>query len=500
MALTQAQLVATQLHRFGSPALKIETIATIGDQQADIPLWQLEGQNFFTRELDTALLKKKVHLVVHSYKDLGINRPKGIKQAAVTKRTYPHDVLLIKKSKVLQLREQKCSHFCVGTSSLRRIYHIENSLQNFFPSGDKVTITTAPLRGNITTRIEKLQKDEYQGIVLALAGLERLASSPESIDQLAFLLKGLDYMVLPISSFPSAAAQGALNIETSEDGPLDLFRYSEKLNHEDTLEEVARERKILKDYGGGCHLAIGISVKKIGSFFLDTKKGEIEGEHIDIRTLKGKRPPCAGPLFVGLPSSKSFPNKKDVLWDELIEKNPFNVSMKEKLDVLSVTSSYCLDAVAKVPANVLIAAGPATHRRLAKEGYWVHLNMDGLGEQEANLLLESKALKIMQSVSSHGILTGEYSTTSTSAKIIPCYKREICLPEESFKKRIDKTQTFYWTSFFQYQIYLEHFPSIKDKQHACGLGKTFEAFQKSNLPVIPFADIKEFFCWSKTKG
>ncbi|WP_372656006.1 hydroxymethylbilane synthase, partial [Halobacteriovorax sp.] len=172
LAVTQCTQVKNELESLTGEKFELEIITTQGDLITDKPLWQLDGKDFFTKELDAALLTNKVDMVVHSYKDLGSDRPEGIKLAAITKRHFAHDILFIKNSTIDKLSEM--DNFVVGTSSPRRIVNIEARLKDFLPT-DNIKVETKMLRGNVNTRIGKLVSGDYDAIVLALPGIERLA-------------------------------------------------------------------------------------------------------------------------------------------------------------------------------------------------------------------------------------------------------------------------------------------------------------------------------------
>jgi len=130
LALTQCQQTRELLESRSGEKFELVVIKTQGDQQTDKPLWQLEGKDFFTKELDEALLKNEVDLVVHSYKDLGSERPHGIELAAVVERKYGHDILLIPKKNIEALKAGTIKELIVGTSSPRRITNLENQLSS----------------------------------------------------------------------------------------------------------------------------------------------------------------------------------------------------------------------------------------------------------------------------------------------------------------------------------------------------------------------------------
>ena len=136
LALTQCGQIKDELERITGDEFSLKVIKTQGDQIVDKPLWQLEGKDFFTKELDAALLTGDVDMVVHSYKDLGSERPEGIHLAAITKRSFASDILLIKDETISKIKEKKT--FIVGTSSPRRIVNIEKNLGEFLPTDQPI--------------------------------------------------------------------------------------------------------------------------------------------------------------------------------------------------------------------------------------------------------------------------------------------------------------------------------------------------------------------------
>ncbi len=496
LALTQCGQVKDQLEILTGDTFELVVIKTQGDIQTSQPLWQMEGNNFFTKELDEALLKGEVDLVVHSYKDLGSIRPEGITLAAVTKRSYAHDILLIKNETIPTIKER--TEFIVGTSSPRRVVNLEKNLSEFLPKGKNAVVKTKMLRGNVNTRIQKLRDGEYDAIVLALPGIERLAHTGNSLEELKRLLDGINFMILPQSVFPSSASQGALAIETKKDRSDngELHNKLAKMIDLKTKEEVARERKAFNEYGGGCHLAVGINVRKLatdkGEFFLHNHHGFLNDKDVNYVELEGRNLPAffvAPKVFNGHPTN-----------DELICKKNLSVTLDPGLH-LYITSKYCLDAVTGSNPKSLWAAGTKTMKDLAALGYWVNATADAIGDEEVQNLRSSRAVSLMIDTTAPLIVLSndEAKSTLSDAEVIACYKREIN-PKvtEEFKAEILKTEVFYWTSFFQYNAYVYHFPEIKSKMHACGIGKTYDLFKTNNIEVYPMAGIEEFKSWTQS--
>ena len=487
--MTQSRQVLEQLEQAGVFPLRMKSITTRGDMESETPLAEMEGKDFFTKELDRALVAGEVDLVVHSYKDLGSERPEGIELGAITERLYAHDILLCTKSTIATMKKGQMMKFRVGTCSPRRAYNLENFLADFLPYGKNIQVLSSPLRGNVTTRLEQLKKKNFDGIVLALAGLERLAEESEAVS----LLDGLDYMVLPKSVFVPAAAQGALAIEIRDDCPNELRRAVEKLNHNITREEVSREKSIFQSYGGGCQLAVGINVQKKRDFFLVAERGFYDGDTISRCRLLGVRP---APKGRGMVVGREH--------DELVRKIPLEVAaqnVKGDNAALMVTSSHCLDALEQLPAfRQFFSSGVKTHKRMAKRGYWVHLCSDSLGEDEVQRLSKSKVLKRMGNPEQNYVLTGQGSVSQIGTTLA-CYERvSNGSAKPSLMREIEGVEVFYWMSFPQYQAYREHFPFIVERQHACGLGKTWNAFLDNAIEVIPFAHPEEFENWWREGG
>lgn len=513
LALTQTNLIKAQLEKKTGDKFDIVPIKTAGDIQTNAPLWQLEGKDFFTKELDQALLLKEVDMVVHSYKDLGSERPDGIALAAITKREFAHDILLIKKSTIPQLKT--LNNLIVGTSSPRRITNIEKSLHEFLPYGRKdLKISCQMLRGNIHTRVEKLQKGDYHAIVLAMAGPERLALHPDSLPVLEKLLQGLQFMILPPSTFPPAASQGALALECREVDN-ELREKLKILEDAHTVEEVSRERVAFQAYGGGCHLAVGIHVRKIGPYFLQSHQGRVGGREIHQYELQATTPfpaPVDSKAFLGLPKKKSSrnPDQNRFLFDEIIIKKEIpslSQTPKKLWAHFFITSSYVLPRFAEIyGGGFLWAAGTKTLQELIKRGHWVHGSADSLGYGQVESLVQSKALQVFfREEEKNGglpesltwkVLTNDLSQSSLG-ECLPCYTREIRPPGKEFQQNFAALKVYFWSSFFQFTTYQKFFPDIMrpSTQHCCGIGKTFEEFQRHGINVLPFVHQESFIQW-----
>jgi hydroxymethylbilane synthase len=238
LALWQAEFVKSQLHLLGHEA-EINVITTQGDAIQNLSFDKMEGKGFFTKEIESALLKDEIDLAVHSYKDLETEQPEGLVVAAVSDREDPADLLLVRKESVSegQLWGIRAGAI-VGTSSARR----KAQLRRFLPEAQ-----IKDLRGNVPTRINKLREEKYDAIMLAKAGVDRLG-----IDLSEFHVEVMDP-----SEFVPAPAQGALALQIrSSDSK--LFDLLQKLNNSEVARRIGVERKVLNLLEGGCQLPLGV--------------------------------------------------------------------------------------------------------------------------------------------------------------------------------------------------------------------------------------------------
>jgi len=213
--------------------IKIVGISTKGDQILDRTLSKVGGKGLFVKELEVAMAEGRADLAVHSLKDVPMELPEGFALAAVLEREDPRDAFVSNDYASL---DELPAGAVVGTSSLRR----QSLIAARYPH-----LVIKPLRGNLDTRLGKLDRGDYAAIILAAAGLKRLGL-PERIRAL------LD----PASSLP-AAGQGAMAIEIAErnDG-IDLMALLAPLNHEATAQAVTAERKVSKVFGGSCQVPL----------------------------------------------------------------------------------------------------------------------------------------------------------------------------------------------------------------------------------------------------
>jgi hydroxymethylbilane synthase len=234
LALWQARWVERQLTGAGQEC-RIEIIKTTGDKITDVPLAQVGSKGLFTKEIEEALLAGTADLAVHSLKDLPTELPAGLALAAIPEREDASDALVGKRLAEIP------TGATVGTSSLRRAAQLRRL---------RPDVRVESVRGNVDTRLRKLDEGQYDAILLAAAGLKRLGWSERIAEILA-----------PEVMCP-AVGQGALAIETRTGGA--GFAACAALDHAETRAAVTAERAVLAALGGGCQVPIGAHARVSG--------------------------------------------------------------------------------------------------------------------------------------------------------------------------------------------------------------------------------------------
>jgi len=233
LALAQADTVKKSLEEFDSNLqIEIRKITTKGDRILNKPLAEIEGKGLFLKEIEKYLLEGSIDLAVHSLKDVPVDLPRGLKLAGYPFREDPRDVLVAPNA--ANLRDLP-PDAVVGTGSLRRKAQL---LQR------RSDLKIIPVRGNVNTRLEKLQQGEFQALILAAAGLKRLGLE----DCISCYFSPLDFL--------PAAGQGALAVEIRQ-GDKEIEKLITELEDENISIQVRAERALLSDLGGGCHVPIG---------------------------------------------------------------------------------------------------------------------------------------------------------------------------------------------------------------------------------------------------
>ena len=265
LALWQANKVRSELiNRFPGLSAEIVIIKTKGDKILDVPLAQVGGKGLFVKEIEEALIGNRIDIAVHSMKDMPAELSDGLSIGAVPERENSSDVLISGNNLLLSQLPEKAR---IGTSSLRRMAQLKHI---------RPDLVISPLRGNLDTRIRKLDSGEFDAIILAAAGIKRLGLEKlitEYIDE---------EIMLP------AVGQGALCIEIRKDDH-NIMRFTDSLDHSITHAVVTGERAFLKKLEGGCQIPIaGHGKAEKNLFTISGLVADLEGKTIIKDTLSGR--------------------------------------------------------------------------------------------------------------------------------------------------------------------------------------------------------------------
>lgn len=274
LALWQAEWVRAKLKALdGAPPVEIVRIETAGDRIQDVALSAVGGRDFFTKDIETALLEGRVDLAVHSLKDLATEQPPGLGLGAVLERADPRDAVVIRgdASGLGDLAEGAR----VGTSSLRR---------RAFLAALHPGLAAAELRGNVPTRLRTLDEGAYDALILASAGLDRLGLGDRITAR------------LDPEAFTPAPAQGAVGVQIRDDDDA-TRRWVARLQHDATRRATDAERVLLRVLEGGCQVPVGALARVAGDRLeLVARVASLDGG----RTVRGRHAgPIADPDAVG---------------------------------------------------------------------------------------------------------------------------------------------------------------------------------------------------------
>ena len=265
LAIAQTEIVNAGLQRI-YPELKIEikTVATRGDRDRRTALWDLKDSGFFTSQVEDALLAGEADLAVHSFKDLPTRLREGLTIAAVCDRAFPEDCLV--SPNPISAIEQLGNSAKIGTSSLRRAVQIRRLRKDLEP---------VPIRGNVQTRIRKLDKGEFDAVILARAGLERLGLG----DKISFCFDPRNFIPAP--------AQGALAVQTRETD-IEIGKVVAAIDDEKVRMVTFAERQVLATMQCGCHAPVGAFANIVGdNIEICAFISDLQGENLVRREIVG---------------------------------------------------------------------------------------------------------------------------------------------------------------------------------------------------------------------
>ncbi len=267
LALVQTNWVQEQLQKlFPDITFEVHSMSTQGDKILDVALAKIGDKGLFTKELEVGMLNQEIDFAVHSLKDLPTRLPSGLVLATITERENPADALVVHEKHKDKQIDTLPEGAVIGTSSLRRLAQLRHHFPHF---------TFKDIRGNLNTRMAKLDTGEYDAIILAVAGLERLGMS----DRI--------HQIIPKEISLHAVGQGALGIECRADDS-ELISLLKGIEHSQTRDRCLAERAFLRELEGGCQVPIGVNTELNGdNLTLSGIVASVDGKNMVKDTVTG---------------------------------------------------------------------------------------------------------------------------------------------------------------------------------------------------------------------
>jgi hydroxymethylbilane synthase len=490
LALAQARLVVAALAAAGDQAVLVP-VTTRGDRDLATPL-PAADPDFFSAELDEALLAGDVDACVHSLKDLPPDRPAGIARAALPRRADPRDVVVFGPASAERLRDGKPLR--IGCCSERRRTNVADFLPTALPAlGPPPRLEFGVLRGAVDQRLATLHPTPgtpaaFDGIVLALAGLERLWNDEETRPLAARWLAGTRLMVLPLTTCPTAAGQGNLVVECRARDITTRERLV-PLHADEAAAGYALERDALAaiDPGG----APGVGATAVGHDALGLVC-HVRGRHAGglVEQLHWPAPPRPA-------RAQPFDG---ISWQRLCARQQLGARPGFGPRAAIFVAYWHAAEHLELPGDArLWTSGPASWRQLAARGHWVEGCADQLGFAElaptlAVPVLALPALADWTAITYSSAVAGWQA--SAIGRVVATY--ELVPPAEgpalaALRAAASGATHFYWSSIEQYRALAGWVPA--NAHHACGAGKTLASLAAAGVRADPFPGHREWRAW-----
>jgi hydroxymethylbilane synthase len=483
------------------PSTRVEVIErdSKGDTLQDIPLHTVEGSDFFTQDIFDALAIGEADIAVHSLKDMSSEHFFGKNKFAVVDRDNTRDVAIF--NNYIEEKIKRGDTLIIGTCSPRREEMATNFLRKALPQlNGEIKIETRSIRGNVETRLRKLDNGEYDATILATAGLNRLLRSEKDVDLIRGLLGNKKLMVLPLIECVPAPCQGAIVAEAHHSNRK-ATEILKRINEEELFADCYSEKEEAIKYGAGCIQKFGVTtiITKNGKYLYAAGKDAEGTEFVKWDPLPGLK--IDGRLFSTTDVMKGF---FDYSWssDELnIDKPVVFVANYKAIQNNSIelwssnVASQQPHSSYQLASKTILASGTKTWFELAKKGYWVTAGADALGFEFLLSSLSSPLLNI--TAEQITILTHDAAAKRWNAKGFDAIgdHKLVDKADEAIQKSIANADAIFWSSFSQYEFYGKYArPQVK---HLCAGGETAQLLQHVGITPVIFPTIKAFEQWRK---
>ncbi|MFI5132067.1 MAG: hypothetical protein ACHQFX_18830 [Chitinophagales bacterium] len=463
-----------------------------GDALQDVPLHTVEGSDFFTQDIFDSLANNEADIAVHSLKDMSSEHFFGANKFAVVDRDDVRDVVILSQN--ASVKSERGENLVIGTCSPRREEMAIGFLQKALPRVNKnFRIETKSIRGNIDTRLRKLDSGEYDGIILATAGLNRLltpsaVSNPDGGHSINNLLKDKKLILLPLIECAPAPCQGAIVAEANASNQK-AMEVLAAINDGKLTDACIQEKHIAKQYGVGCLQRFGVTTIRYGNKEVIYAAGR-DNEGTVFTT------------WTGLPginmTDKNLFSATDLMgsfftYDYNGERSDIQEQVVYVANYKAVEQK---EVIEQLKGKRVWAAGTKTWFELAKKGIHVEGCADAFGLEFLQTAwqmplfnISKKDIAVVTSNEAAEIWRSKgwnvYGTYSAKEK----HAQEI-------EQRVKHADVLFWTSFRQYVQY-QHAVK-KDVIHVCSYGETAEQFKAAGISPVIFPNIKAFQQWKQT--
>lgn len=486
LSLAQAELFKEKVKDiFPDVSLNVLIKETAGDKNQLMPLHLVEGKDFFTREIQDALLNGDADFAVHSMKDVSSEAFFQHGHFAIIDRDTLNDVAIFNSNIVEKIA--RGDSIVIGTSSPRRSNMASEFLQKALPKfgNGHPSIIAKPIRGNVDGRLQKLNDGLFDGIILATAGLNRLLNYEPAVQTVSSLLANKKIMVLPLFECPPAAGQGAIVAETTATNK-DALQILEAIKNSKFGKAVKKERKYAQRHGYGCSQQFGVfhlDLNDVSFTYAAGKDAENEFTEWD---FDGSLPAVSQKVFVASKYMKEF--------FEYSFYNDVAIEANEKIIFVASHAAVHSSAIQQaISSKIVWAAGTHTWLKLAEQNIWVQGCADGLGLEWVLNLMNSPLINIAKrdvtiltntSSANDWIKDGWRATGSYGIK--PVF-------DQGIAEKIAGSEILFWTSFQQYLLYRDYINPLS--KHCCPAGKTAVLLQREGISPAVFPGIKSFNEW-----
>lgn len=472
------------------PALEIQINykESLGDQLKDIPLHTQDGTDFFTQSIVDELDGGKADLAVHSLKDMSGAHFFGNHRFAVVDRDDVRDLAIFNPDIMERLREGKPIR--IGTCSFRRETMATEFLSKALPYlGKAKQLITSNIRGNVDTRLKKLDRGEYDGILLAVAGVNRLLKEESTRHEIVALLGNKKIMVLPLIECVPAPCQGAIVAEANAENS-EACMVLNKINNADLFEDCLSEKKIALNYGAGCIQHFGVTTIKSGNEKWQFASGiDQHGRSFDdwygIRLPEFNFPPDSiiGSEELGFKANRTYVS----LDSGLPYSKAYFIAHSAVLENAKDTRQYL--------GSRIWTAGTSSWIKLAEQGIWVEGCADSMGLNSIAALLDTPLIDLTKDdllILTNLVSAERWQSTGWKSQGTYDIRYESNLLD---KYKLQSAKLLFWNCYAHLDAVKELIPP--GLVHACLPGRTGDLLRQQGINPFIFPTLAAFKQWKK---